>query len=74
MAMLEPNAGYHTGQREGAAKRNPLLDLIDSEKIYVEQLGLVIRVSSQSTSSNLFDILCHDPLLSAALLARSSSC
>jgi hypothetical protein len=27
------------------SRRNPLVDLIDSEKLYVEQLGLVIRVS-----------------------------
>ena len=26
-------------------KRNPLVDLIDTEKTYVDQLGLVIRVS-----------------------------
>ena len=34
-------------ERDEATKRNPLVDLIDTEKIYVEQLGLVIRVSFQ---------------------------
>lgn len=29
-----------------ASKRNPLVDLMDSEKTYVEQLALVIRVRS----------------------------
>lgn len=28
-----------------SSRRNPLVDLIDSEKGYIEQLGLVIRVS-----------------------------
>lgn len=34
------------GDRDEGAKRNPLVDLIDTEKTYVDQLGLVIRVSS----------------------------
>lgn len=37
-----PEAGSST-------KRNPLVDLIDSEKAYVDQLALVIRVSSRRT-------------------------
>lgn len=32
-------------ERAEASKRNPLVDLMDSEKEYVEQLALVIRVS-----------------------------
>jgi hypothetical protein len=36
--------GYEEDRGEGS-KRNPLLDLMDSERIYVEQLALVIRVS-----------------------------
>jgi hypothetical protein len=31
--------------RSETTRRNPLVDLIDSEKSYVEQLGLVIRAS-----------------------------
>jgi hypothetical protein len=33
------------GDLDEATKRNPLVDLIDTEKVYVAQLGLVIRVS-----------------------------
>ena len=33
-------------ERAEASKRNPLVDLMDSEKTYVEQLALVIRVST----------------------------
>lgn len=33
---------------DAAAKRNSLTDLIESEKSYVEQLTLVIRVSSSN--------------------------
>jgi len=40
----------HQGDDSGeSSKRNPLVDLMDSEKIYVEQLGLVIRVSLLAT-------------------------
>jgi len=31
--------------KDEGTKRNPLVDLIDTERIYVDQLGLVIRVS-----------------------------
>lgn len=47
-----PSANGHgdggEGGRNGDAgsKRNPLVDLIDSEKAYVDQLALVIRVST----------------------------
>jgi len=39
--------GYDNGpeERGEGSKRNPLVDLMDSERIYVEQLALVIRVS-----------------------------
>ena len=40
--------GPDTGQQGDPTKRNPLVDLMDSEKTYVEQLGLVIRVSLNS--------------------------
>ena len=33
-----------TEDRVEGGKRNPLVDLIDSERLYLEQLGLVIRV------------------------------
>lgn len=42
--------------RAEASKRNPLVDLMDSEKTYVEQLALVIRVSLGCTNT-----LQHDP-------------
>ncbi len=46
MAMPEPGMSHEqTDYRGEIARRNPLLDLMDSEKVYVEQLGLVIRVS-----------------------------
>lgn len=39
-------SGHGDGEDDGAmARRNPLVDLIDSERAYVEQLALVIRVS-----------------------------
>ena len=38
-----PSSGADT--HDSGSRRNPLVDLIDSEKTYVEQLGLVIRVS-----------------------------
>jgi hypothetical protein len=38
--------GYDAQEDRGeGSKRNPLLDLMDSERTYVEQLALVIRVS-----------------------------
>jgi len=38
--------GYDAAEERGeGSKRNPLVDLMDSEKTYVEQLALVIRVS-----------------------------
>lgn len=40
----EANSGRDES-RDTGAKRNPLVDLIDSEKAYVDQLALVIRVS-----------------------------
>lgn len=56
--MPEPRLGNGSGSFNGNedgnggsledkdnARRNPLVDLIDSEKGYIEQLGLVIRVS-----------------------------
>ena len=38
-------------ERAEASKRNPLVDLMDSEKTYVEQLALVIRVSAAQRSA-----------------------
>jgi len=38
--------GYDAAEERGeGSKRNPLVDLMDSERTYVEQLALVIRVS-----------------------------
>jgi len=38
--------GYDAAEDRGeGSKRNPLVDLMDSERTYVEQLALVIRVS-----------------------------
>ena len=38
--------GYDAAEERGeGSKRNPLVDLMDSERVYVEQLALVIRVS-----------------------------
>ncbi|WVQ84007.1 hypothetical protein IAT38_006152 [Cryptococcus sp. DSM 104549] len=37
------SGGYSNPDENLAQKRNPLVDLMDSEKTYVEQLGLVIR-------------------------------
>jgi hypothetical protein len=38
--------GYDAVEERGeGSKRNPLVDLMDSERTYVEQLALVIRVS-----------------------------
>jgi hypothetical protein len=38
--------GYEAAEERGeGSKRNPLVDLMDSERTYVEQLALVIRVS-----------------------------
>lgn len=39
--------GYDAEDRGEGSKRNPLLDLMDSERTYVEQLALVIRVSKK---------------------------
>ena len=44
-AMPDPHMSRPTEERSDGGKRNPLVDLIDSERVYVEQLGLVIRVS-----------------------------
>jgi hypothetical protein len=44
---------YDNGSEERGegSKRNPLVDLMDSERLYVEQLALVIRVSFFSGQS-----------------------
>jgi hypothetical protein len=40
--------GYDAAEERGeGSKRNPLVDLMDSERLYVEQLALVIRVSRE---------------------------
>jgi len=47
--MSMPGPGVDSSLRSSeadASKRNPLVDLMDTEKVYVEQLGLVIRVST----------------------------
>ena len=51
MAMPAPGGTIHHGPHEEGGKRNPLVDLIDSERIYVDQLGLVIRVSLSASST-----------------------
>ncbi|ORX34393.1 hypothetical protein BD324DRAFT_643385 [Kockovaella imperatae] len=38
-----PRPSSGADNHDSASRRNPLVDLIDSEKTYVEQLGLVIR-------------------------------
>lgn len=43
------NGHSDEASREAGSKRNPLVDLIDSEKAYVDQLALVIRVSEVYT-------------------------
>jgi hypothetical protein len=40
-----PDDQERDASRGEGSRRNPLVDLIDSERVYVEQLGLVIRVS-----------------------------
>ncbi|WVW78728.1 hypothetical protein I302_100688 [Kwoniella bestiolae CBS 10118] len=44
-ANVSRSASAASGHGDGAegSKRNPLVDLIDSERVYVEQLGLIIR-------------------------------
>lgn len=44
-------------ERGEGSKRNPLVDLMDSERIYVEQLALVIRVSFVLSSVDSADNL-----------------
>jgi hypothetical protein len=40
--------GYDNSEERGeGSKRNPLVDLMDSERLYVEHLALVIRVSAR---------------------------
>jgi hypothetical protein len=36
-------------REDSSAKRNPFAELLDTEKVYVEQLTLVIRVCSHPT-------------------------
>ncbi|ORY26875.1 hypothetical protein BCR39DRAFT_539899 [Naematelia encephala] len=43
MAMPEPHRSDTMEDKGEGSKRNPLVDLIDTEKTYVEQLALVIR-------------------------------
>lgn len=45
--------GRPMAEERETSRRNPLIDLIDSEKAYVEQLGLVIRVSSSFLGKQL---------------------
>lgn len=46
VSPADTGQGLSQGQgHRDATKRNPLVDLMDSEKVYVEHLGLVIRVS-----------------------------
>jgi hypothetical protein len=51
-------AGIGHGNGEDPTKRNPLVDLMDSEKVYVEQLGLVIRVSPIHKNAIMGDWKC----------------
>lgn len=70
--------GYENGSqvpggqedRSESTKRNPLVDLIDTERSYVDQLGLVIRVS---TSLPLIQLL-HRHLDHESETARRPSC
>jgi hypothetical protein len=39
--------------KETSTKRNPLVDLIDSEKAYVDQLALIIRVCDKLSVDEL---------------------
>ena len=53
--VLSPTNSMETGgsgpsEGEAGSKRNPLVDLMDSEKVYVEHLGLVIRVRFPCTN------------------------
>lgn len=61
------NQGYDAQEDRGeGSKRNPLLDLMDSERTYVEQLALVIRASDC-----LLTCLDHtDPVASCGCLVQ----
>ena len=48
--------------RDEGTKRNPLVDLIDTERIYVDQLGLVIRVSTLLRSPFLPEVPMSGPI------------
>lgn len=45
--MPEPSVGRVREEGE-SSRRNPLVDLIESENVYVEELGLLVRVSVYS--------------------------
>lgn len=44
-------------EEQEAQRRNPLVDLMESEKLYAEQLGLIIRVSCLILPCTLNDLL-----------------
>lgn len=44
-------------EEQEAQRRNPLVDLMESEKLYAEQLGLIIRVSCLVLPCTLNDLL-----------------
>lgn len=45
MGPPETTLGRQGDERGDGGRQNPLVDLMDSERVYVDQLGLVIRVS-----------------------------
>lgn len=46
-----------TKEEQEAQRRNPLVDLMESENLYAEQLGLIIRVSCLIIPYTLNDVL-----------------